>query len=199
MSNWNLLFRRSHLYLGLLLLPWTIIYAVSTLFFNHSKAYGHGARSAAQWQILWEKPYALDIPATDDALRDTASRVLAENNLGGPFGVLKQGGRLVINLPRFVEPRRVIFDPATQTLKAEERTHNSTGEIFARLHTRTGYNRGGALSVVWAVMVDLFCFATFLWAITGLYLWWKLDFTRTWGLIAVAGGIASIVVLLLVV
>lgn len=199
MSNWNLLFRRSHLYLGLLLLPWTIIYAVSTVYFNHSKAYGHGSQGRGEWRTTWEKNYQLQIPTTDEALRDTARRVLDENNLAGPFGVLKQGGRLVINLPRFVQPARVTFDPAAGKLKAEERTQSSTGEIFARLHTRTGYNRGGALSVVWAVMVDLFCVATFLWIVTGLYLWWKLAMTRVWGFVAIAGGIASIAALLLTV
>ncbi len=196
MSNWNLLFRRSHLYLGLLLLPWTILYAVSTFYFNHGKAYGHGARGAGEWRTLWEKNAALEVPASDEALRETARRVLEENHLSGPFGVQKQGGRLVINLPRFLTPARLTFDPVASKLKAEERMESSMGEIFARLHTRTGYNRGGALSVVWAVLVDVYCFATLLWIVTGLYLWWKLAFTRAWGMVAIAGGIVSIVVLL---
>ena len=199
MRNWNLLFRRSHLYLGLVLLPWTFIYAISTLYFNHSKAYGHGSQGRGEWRTIWEKNYTLEIPSTDGDLRGVARRVLDENNLVGPFGVFRQGGRLVINLPRFVQPMRITFNPAGGKLKAEERTQSSMGDIFARLHTRTGYDRGGALSVLWAVMVDLFCVATFLWIVTGLYLWWKLAMTRTWGFVAIAGGLASIATLLLTV
>ena len=196
MSNWNLLFRRSHLYLGLILLPWMIIYAVSTLFFNHGKAYGHGAGGGAEWRTLWEKDYTLEIPTEDVALRETAQRVLAEHKLSGPFGVQKQAGRLLIAMPRFVQPARLVYDPSVRKLKAEERSQTSTGEVLVRLHTRTGYNRGGALSVMWAVMVDLFCVATLIWVATGLYLWWKLAFARAWGFVAIAGGIATIAILL---
>ena len=199
MSNWNLLFRRSHLYLGLVLIPWTILYAASTAIFNHSKAYGHGARGAGAWQMLWEKEYTLEIPSEDEALREIARRVLDENSLGGPFGVQKQGGRLVINLPRFIQPARLTYDPLARKLKAEQQTQSNTAEILGRLHTRTGYHRGGALSVVWAVMVDLWCIATFVWVATGVYLWWKLAIARAWGFVAIAGGVATIAVLLLAV
>ena len=35
MNNTNLIFRRVHLYLGMLLIPWVLIYALSTFTFNH--------------------------------------------------------------------------------------------------------------------------------------------------------------------
>lgn len=193
--NWNLLFRRAHLYLGIILLPWMIVYAVSTLYFNHGMLHGHGGASG-EWRTLWQKDYRIEIPNGNDALQATARRVLDENGLGGPFGVQKQGARLVIALPRFIRPARLSYDPASHTLKAEQKVETSTGEILARLHTRTGYSRGGALSVVWAVMVDLFCVATFVWVASGLYLWWKLAFARFWGWVAIAGGFIALAGLL---
>lgn len=196
MRNWNLIFRRSHLYLGLILLPWMVIYAVSTALFNHGKAHGHGGPAGGDWERMWQKSYTLEIPASQEALRETARRVVEESDLTGPFGVQKQGGRLLIALPRFVQPARLIYDPVAQTLTAERRTQSSTGEILARLHTRTGYNRGGAMSVVWASLVDLYCVATFVWVGTGIYLWWKLAFARTWGFVALFAGMATLGVLL---
>lgn len=197
MKNWNLFFRRTHLYLGLVLLPWMLVYAVSTVVFNHGGYFGmqgHGG-PAQDWQPLWEKDYATDVPATDDALRVTARRILEENGFKGAFGVQRQGPRLTINLPNFLKPTRLTYDPSQKKLRAEARSHSSA-EVLGRLHTRTGYGRGGALDNMWAFIVDLFCVTTLIWIGTGLYLWWKLPIARRWGFITMAGGVATIAVLL---
>lgn len=195
MSSWNLLLRRSHLYLGLVLLPWMVIYAVSTVFFNHGAGHGHGP-AAAEWTTLWEKPYHTSLPRGEDSLRATAERVLQDSDLKGPFGVQLQGTRLTINLLNFLRPTRVTYEAKIDRLRAEARPTSSAREVLARLHTRTGYGRGGVLSDVWAVIVDLYCVATFVWIGTGLFLWWKLSFTRTWGFVALAGGLVTIGALL---
>lgn len=202
MKNWNLVFRRTHLYLGMILLPWMVVYAVSTLYFNHGH-YGHGERArlgAAEWVRLWEKNYATEIPTTDDAMRATARRILDEHGLKGAFGVLRQGRRFTINVPSFLKPTRITYDAAEKKLRADSRSDSTSSEVFARLHTRVGYGRGGGfLNILWAVMVDAFCITTFVWIGTGLYLWWKLPLTRRWGFVALGGGIATIAVLLVTV
>lgn len=198
MTNWNLLFRRAHLYLGLVLLPWVVIYAVSTVYFNHGfgHAHGGGAVAGAEWKTLWEKDHTTAVSEGDDGLRETGRRLMAENGFSGPFGVQRQGPRLVVVMPQFLQPARLIYDTASQKLKAEVRAQSSSREVLARLHTRAGYGRGGALSDVWAVFVDLYCVATFVWILTGLYLWWQLAATRSWGFVALGGGMATIAVLL---
>ena len=45
MKNWNLFFRRTHLYMGMIMLPWMTMYAVSTVLFNHG-AHFQGFRPA---------------------------------------------------------------------------------------------------------------------------------------------------------
>jgi hypothetical protein len=199
MQNMNLFFRRTHLYLGMIMLPWMVMYAVSTIYYNHGISGHHGARQAgAEWVQLWEKDYSTEIPSTDPELRTVARRILDENGFTGAFGVLRQGQRLTINVPRFLKPSRVIYDATQKKLRAETRSETSTTEVMARLHTRTGYGRGGGfLNILWAVTVDVFCVTTFLWIGTGLYLWWKLPMTRRWGFVAMGSGVATIAVLLM--
>lgn len=52
MKNWNLLFRRTHLYLGMIMLPWMAMYALSTAVFNHGEAFGVRHASTAPWLLL---------------------------------------------------------------------------------------------------------------------------------------------------
>lgn len=195
MNNLNLLLRRTHLYLGMLLLPWTLMYAISTALFNHGAA-GHGQQAAgATWTLLWEKDHAIDLPAGNDGLRETARRVLDEHGLQGPFGVQRQGQRLTINRPGFMAPLRLTYDAERKKLRAEKRSSSWT-EVLHRLHTRVGYGQEGFLTKLWAVLVDAFSLATLAWVGTGLFLWWKLPVTRTWGWVALGGGVATLLILL---
>jgi hypothetical protein len=194
MKNWNLLFRRTHLYLGMVLLPWVSMYAVSTFLLNHGEHF-RPRPADQQWQFLWEKDYALEVPPGNDALRDTARRVLTDNGLSGAFGVQRQGPRLNINVQNFFAPTRVTYDVAGKKLRTETRKH-TWAEVLIRLHERTGYGRGGFLHDLWAFAVDVFCVTTLVWIGTGVYLWWKISGTRGWGFLAIGGGVATIAILL---
>ena len=90
MKNWNLLFRRTHLYLGMMMLPWMAMYALSTGVFNHGEAFGVRRASTAPWLLLWEKDYAIEIPAGTDGLRDTVRRLLTDNSLSGDYQINKR-------------------------------------------------------------------------------------------------------------
>lgn len=195
MANANLLFRRAHLYLGLLLIPWTLIYALSTVLFNHAGHLRSWRATGPQWLPLWEKAYALDVPAGNDALRAAAARLLADHGLQGPYAVQRQGQRLNINVQNLQAPVRLVYEIGERKLRAEKR--NSTwADVLVRLHERTGYGSAGLLYNLWAVIVDVFCVAMLAWIGTGLYLWWKLPMVRGWGWAALGAGGASLLVLL---
>ena len=197
MKNWNLIFRRTHLYLGLLLLPWMALYGVSTAIFNHREYFTHLRPANQTWETVWEKPLALELPAGgQDALRDTARKILAGQGIVAAFGVQRQGQRLVINVPNFRAPLRVTYDAAQQQLRAERRL-TSWAENLIRMHERTGYGRGTFLNNVWAVIVDLFCVMTLGWIATGLYLWWKISGVRRPGWLALGAGCATLALLVL--
>lgn len=195
MQNWNLLFRRAHLYLGLLLIPWMLVYALSTVVFNHSEHFRPARAPDQQWFPVWEKDYALAAPTDATGLRASAQRILDDHGLSGAFAARRQGQRLNINVQNFWHPRRLTYDFDTKKLRAEERRF-AWVDLLTRLHERTGYNQGGVLNKLWAFVVDLFCVATLVWISTGLYLWWKLIATRTWGWLALGGGLATLLALL---
>lgn len=200
MKNWNLIFRRTHLYLGLLLIPWVLIYALSTFVFNHAESFRPYRAADPLWRPLWEKDYAIDAPAGDnpESLRATARRLLADQGIGGAFAVRRQGQRLNLNVPNFWYPKRLTYDFGTKKLRAEEKSF-ALIEVLIRLHERTGYGAGGFLNNLWALAVDVFCVTTLVWIATGLYLWWKLSATRRWGWIGIGSGVATILILLLTV
>jgi len=194
MQNWNLLFRRTHLYLGLLLIPWMLVYALSTVVFNHREFFRAVHQTDPTWRPLWEKEVALRVPSDPAGLRAAVRSLLDENGLKGAFFARRQGERLNINVQNFWHPRRVTYDFTTKELRVEGRPFAAT-EVLTRLHERTGYRQGGPLNNLWAFFVDLFSVATLAWIATGLYLWWKLSATRTWGWLAIGGGVATILTL----
>ena len=61
----------------------------------------------------------------------------------------------------------------------------------AILHGRGGFEQEGWLDRSWSVIVDLVCLAIVLWIASGVYMWWGLPGSRTWGLITIAAGAAT--------
>ena len=193
--NPNLILRRTHLYLGMLLLPWLAMYALSTVLFNHGDYFRQFRAQEPFWDPLWEKEYAIDVPPGNDALRETALRILADQGLRAAFFAQRQGQQIMINLPSFRQPLRLVYAPEQHKLRAEKRK-TTWAEILVRLHNRVGYGQPGVLRNLWAVMVDVFSVSLLAWVATGLYLWWKLPATRGSGLTAIAAGIATLAILL---
>ncbi len=198
MKNWNLIFRRTHLYLGLLLMPWMLVYAVSTLMLNHRGITQALRASDPQWVQLWQKEYHLALPESGASLRDTAAKVIAEHGFSGAFGVNRQGQSLNINLFKFWRPQRLIYQIDQNQLIAEEKKF-SWAELTLRMHFRTGYGQPGFLNNLWPLAVDLYCLTSLIWVATGLYLWWKIPIVRRAGWLAIAGGLLAFIILLLTV
>lgn len=197
MKNINLLFRRTHLYLGMLLIPWMFVYAFSTFMLNHGPYFRQFRPGPDAWIQLWEKEYSAELPPTQPELREWAGEVLKENDLwGGPFGVQRNQQRAVINAPRFIKAMRITYRFSDRKLVAEQRETSWIDSIL-RLHFRAGYGQVGPLQKVWGFIVDVVCVSFLLWVITGLYLWWKIPHTRKWGLVAIVAGTVSFVGMLL--
>ena len=195
MKNGNLFFRRTHLYMGMIMLPWMTMYAVSTVLFNHGAYFQRLRPADPQFILLWEKDYAIDVPSGNEGLREIAQRILAEHALPGAFGVQRQGPRLNINLPNFWQPTRLTYEIEQKKLRAEKKKF-AWVEVFIRLHQRVGYGHAGFLNTLWAVIVDVFCITTLVWIGTGLYLWWHLTAARRWGFATIGCGLITLGILL---
>lgn len=195
MKSTNLILRRTHLYLGMLLIPWLMIYGLSTLMFNHGEYFRPLRPADPQFVSLWEKDYTLPHPITDTNLREVVAQLLADNGLQGAFGAQQKGNVLNITLQNFLQPTKLNYNLVTKKLQAEKKKF-AWVEVLQRLHFRAGYNGSSLLANVWSVIVDVFCVTMLIWILTGLYLWWKIRDSRRLGWLTIAGGMLTIALLL---
>ena len=185
--------RRLHLYLAMGLLPWFIVYAISSVPFAHGKWFGGGP---AEWVPRLDRPYAIEIPAQGD-LRPVAAAILRDTGLDGSFGVSRgKGGALQIYRYDFRGATRVTYDPAAKRVTAEDRRFRWSS-FLTGLHARGGFEQPGALNHAWGVLVDLVCIALLIWIASGLYMWWHVAGHRGWGWLALGAGSASFAALIL--
>jgi len=193
MKSTNLIFRRTHLFLGMLLIPWVFIYAFSSFILNHGPQFRQFRPGPDAWTKLWEKDYKTDLPTAQEELRTLAGTILKENGIGGSsYGVRRNGQGAIINAPRFIHPLRITYQASEGKLIAEYRNY-SWMEMFLNLHFRAGYGQFGTLQNIWGFLVDLVCLSFLVWVITGLYLWWKIPQTRKWGWVAISAGLLAFV------
>lgn len=195
MKSTNLILRRTHLYLGMLLIPWLLIFGLSTLMFNHGDHFRPLRPSDPQFVALWEIDYALPHPITDSNLREIVAQLLADNGLQGAFGARQQGSSIDITLQNFLQPTKLNYNLNTKKLRAEKKKF-AWVEVLQRLHFRAGYNGSSLLANVWPVIVDFFCVTMLIWILTGLYLWWKIRDSRRLGWLTISAGMLMFALLL---
>ena len=195
MKSTHLILRRTHLYLGMLLIPWLLVFGLSTFMFNHGEHFRPLRPTDPQFVPLWEKGYTPPSPITDTNLREAVAQLLTDNGLQGSFGARQQGNVLNITLQNFLEPTKLSYNLNTKQLRAEKKKF-AWVEVLQRLHFRAGYNGSSLLANVWPVIVDVFCITMLIWILTGLYLWWKIRDSRRWGWITIGGGMLTMALLL---
>ncbi|MBT4099928.1 MAG: hypothetical protein HOM68_24135 [Gemmatimonadetes bacterium] len=182
--TFNHINRRLHLYLSMSLLPWFLVYALSSLAIQHRSLFTDNPRP--EWTPRFERPYAREIPEQD--LRATAASMLQELDLEGLFRVRRPGPqRLIITRFDFWSLTRLTYHITEQRLVAEDQ-HFRFDQFLIRMHIRAGFVQESFLSDLWALVVDIVCIGFVLWVATGLYMWWLLPSTRRWGLLALGAG-----------
>ena len=82
-----------------------------------------------------------------------------------------------------------------QKLKAEHQSMHVSQAII-RMHFRGGYGQPTFWDKSWGFLVDLACVGIIIWVASGLIMWWRLARLRTWGAIAIGGGVLSFLVLI---
>ncbi len=179
--------RRLHLYLGMFLLPWFLMYGASSLPFSHNQWF-----RPPQWRVRADRPYELEVKPGAN-LREAAARILRDLGLPGSFGVNRPND-LQLNIYRFtfLEVTRITYHLDQKRLVAEDREFHWP-QFLTGMHARGGFEQPAFWSQAWAVTVDAVCVAMILWIATGLYMWWGLPACRGWGWLAVAGGAGSFV------
>lgn len=189
--------RRTHLYLGLALLPWFFLYAVSSIPFSHSPYFDNldKAKGLPNWIKRFERPY--NVPVPDGDLRAFGARVLADTGLSGAYGAYRQSPTQVnVYIYTFWRSTQVKYFTDQKRIVVEDKRFR-WDHFLTGMHARGGFQQDGWLQASWAILVDLIALSVLLWIASGLYLWWHLPGLRSWGWLALASGAAAFTLFLL--
>ena len=193
MTNFDKINRRSHLYLGLFLMPWLLMYGVSSFIVIHQPWFG--ADQARTWAPVFEKEYRRPVSDTED-LRAVAQEILKDCDLEGAFWADKpKPGVVHIDRFSFWGSTRLTYSIKEQKIKAEHQQMKWPQAVM-RMHFRGGYEQPSFWNKFWGVVVDTACVGILVWVASGLIMWWRLPGVRAWGAVAVGGGFLSFLLLI---
>ena len=187
--SFNHAVRRTHLYLGLFLVPWTVLYAVSSIPFSHAQYFND--RDKAKGLPLWtqrvEIPYEAPVPEGND-LRPFAARIMADTGLKGAFGANRlPSGQVNVFVYSVWRSTQAKYFPERKTLVIEDRRFR-WDQMLTGLHAKGGFEQESVLQRSWSVFIDVACLSLLLWVASGFYMWWKLGILRGWGWLCLFGG-----------
>lgn len=163
-----------HLYTGLFLWPWMLVYATSGFILNHGAAlnerFGHVHQ---EWRTIRETTYDASAGVPSDK-KEQGALILRELNLEGPHSVKesKSKGTLYVYRTSATGSVRVIWNRATGEVTVQKRGPFSGRRFINFLHYRHGYQKSYFAYDAWAFAVDAVVITMWLWALSGLYLWW---------------------------
>lgn len=195
--------RRVHLYFGLALLPWLLMYGASSIPFAHTAYFD--ARDAAKKLPLWTVKMDRtvdDVPPQEGgqesdakALRAFGASLMRQAGLEGTsFGVYRQSpNQINVYAYSFRHSTQLKYFVDTRRLTVEDRRFR-WDHFFTGMHGRGGFEDERLLVRGWSAIVDLVCVVMILWILSGLYMWWGLPGHRGWGWAAIAAGTLSFVV-----
>jgi hypothetical protein len=186
--------RRIHLYLALFLLPWFLLYGVSSIPFSHGTYFEEldRARKIPLWNTIAEKSNYDMPPHQGDDLKAFAARIVKDNGLSqsASYGAYRQSATQInVYVYSFWKSTQVKCFLDEKRLLIEDRRFR-WDHFLTGIHAKGGFEMGG-FHTLWALFVDLVCFGMLLWVITGLIMWWNLPPTRNWGWLALATGVLS--------
>jgi hypothetical protein len=182
--------RRAHMYLGLFLAPWMVMYALSTLVMSHREFFlSFYPTKTPQMTVERELDYTRTFPA--DATPDQiGAQILEDIGLSGTHRVSggKDGKPLVIDRQHSLAQRRISYDPAARRITVQREEFRGL-TFLERMHRRRGYQQPYALEDGWAFSVDLTVTLMVFWSLSGLWLWWEIRQTRLSGALCLGFGL----------
>jgi hypothetical protein len=184
--------RRMHLYLGLTLVPWFVMYGISSIPFAHNQYFE--ARDQAKGLPLWttrlEQSYSIAVPAEGE-LRAVGAQIVKDFGLQGAFGAYRQGpNQINVYVNTFRHVTQAKYFVAEQKIVVEDRRFRFD-HFLTGMHARGGFEQESLLNTAWGAMVDVACLGMLLWVVSGLYMWWCLPGLRNWGWLAFLSGAGS--------
>jgi hypothetical protein len=190
--------RLLHLYLALALLPWFVMYGVSSLPFAHNAFFNDldAKKGLPAWRLRYERPLELPLPESDPAsLRRFGKALLDDGGIRtSTFGVYRQSPTQInVYAYSFWRSTQLLYFSDRKLVRAEDRRFR-WDQFLTGMHARGGFDQEGFVVNSWSVVVDLVQLAILVWIATGLVMWWELRGHRRWGFAAIGAGVATFLV-----
>jgi hypothetical protein len=187
---WN---RRLHYYIGLFLLWFVWLFALTGLLLNHSQwtfAEFWPTRKQTSFERQIKRP-----PAGTDL--DQARNILRQLGLAGEIewtSTRVDFGRLDFRVSRPGHTVDIKTD-LDRGQAAVQRTDVNAWGVMRILHTFTGVRSGDSrnqrdwiLTSIWAWSMDAVAVGLLIMVFGSYYMWWRLPQKRAWGLVALMSG-----------
>jgi hypothetical protein len=180
--------RKIHLYTGLVVLVFLMMYFVSGYVLIHRDLLG-GQRGKPEPATRTESFGSYAGPRTPEAL---AAHVTERFDLHGRLNIPpperqpKGAIRFTVFRPGTTHQVDIPHDGDTLTIKT---TRENLAGLFVHLHRIHGYGRGPLFNA-YVVFNDLASAACIGFALSGVYLWWKTAKRKIWGALCLAASCA---------
>ncbi len=199
LCGWN---RDAHLYLGLFISRWILLFALSVILLNHNWVPGKPSGKVLRSTAMVEVPPGFDQKEGMERVQ-LATRMLDQLGLSGEIGYIsrrKQDQHFVIPLSKPGWQATVDLNSDTGSAEIEEQ-YTGTADALNYLHKSPGPHnaniRGNWLwTRVWKSSVDALVYLLLLVSASGIYLWVTLKAERKAGLVLLASGTVSFFVIL---
>lgn len=189
--------RLLHLYTGIFLVPWMVVYALSALMLNHhasvNKLLGI---TPPKWNQIRQIEFQ---PSTNTNAepRLMAQELLSTLDLDGAFRIEAKAPKNELRVLRISGSGnyRVIWNRDTGQARVTKQQPGSPVRFIHFLHFRAGYGMNAPAFLTWAVIVDLVGASILLWVTSGIYLWARQPRLRRWGGVAFGSGLVLFAIL----
>lgn len=189
--------RDLHLYFGLFISPFVLVFAVSVFYLVHSRVAGASARPRTTTVSGLRLPAALE--ALDGRERVDAIRsVLVQLKVGGEIGFIQHfPGEHRLVIPVAIPGRETVITLNCRSATAEIASRDTgTAAALVYLHKSPGPHlaaiRGNwPPTVIWRWFADLTVYLLLFVSISGIYLWAVMRAERPAGLILLSAGAIS--------
>ena len=196
--TFDILNRRTHLYLGIVLAPWFLMYGASTVVFNHGDFF-HRLHNNPEpgWALQYERDYSLPPIQKGAHAWNMGGKVLNDLGLPRPYRAWVDGdGVLQMFRIKFLGNTRARYYPDRHRLRVEKMEFR-WDRFLTGMHVRGGWEWPGFWDKFWSFTVDMVVLATLIWIFSGLYIWWTLKRFRFWGGLSLAAGGLSFLVFII--
>ncbi|MCP4826431.1 MAG: hypothetical protein GY892_20290 [Shimia sp.] len=178
------------MYLALFLTPWVLVFALSSVIFNHLKFFS-GGKPLAQFEQVEELPYEA---AFSDGIesREAGLQILRDLGREGAFFVRQNqkitDRKFTVNRNRAVGPERIHYYPQENKVVIERQ--KVTPSVFlVGLHLKHGTGHPGISANLWGVILDLVIVGMFFWVLSGIWMWLEIKPARFWGAVSGLAGV----------